>query len=42
MTIISSDSHAIRDAYPHLGKRGHVYKGYGGLTSTEQEISTVS
>jgi uncharacterized membrane-anchored protein YitT (DUF2179 family) len=39
ITIISSESNAIRDAITlTLGRGVTVYKGYGGLTSTEQDI----
>ena len=39
MTIISSDSAAIREAITGvLGRGVTVYKGFGGLTTTEQEI----
>ena len=39
MTIISTESAAIREAITGILGRGvTVYKGYGGLTNTEQEI----
>jgi uncharacterized membrane-anchored protein YitT (DUF2179 family) len=39
MTIISSESAAIRDEIiGTMGRGVTVYKGYGGLTSTEQDV----
>ena len=39
ITIVSSESHAIREAITHvLGRGVTVYRGHGGLTNVEQQI----